>query len=48
MASEPTSPGDPGTRYARVKQILDEAARGSTADYGGNGRFWRASHEWSG
>jgi tyrosinase len=45
VASEPTSPGDPGTRYARVKQILDEAARGSTADYGGNGRFWRASLE---
>jgi len=32
-----------GTRYARVKQILDKAARGSTSDYGGNPRFWQAS-----
>jgi tyrosinase len=26
--------------YARVKEILDEAAGASTADYGGAGRFW--------
>src|SRR6516164_62047 len=28
------------TRYARVKEILAAAAKGSTADYGGVGRFW--------
>jgi tyrosinase len=28
------------TRYQRVKDILDLAAGGSTADYGGVGRFW--------
>ena len=28
------------TRYARVKEILDEAAGDSSADYGGVGRFW--------
>jgi tyrosinase len=28
------------TRYARVKEILAAAAKDSTADYGGVGRFW--------
>jgi tyrosinase len=28
------------TRYQRVREILNEAARDSTADYGGIGRFW--------
>jgi tyrosinase len=28
------------TRYAQVAAILDAAAAGSTADYGGAGRFW--------
>jgi tyrosinase len=28
------------TRYARIKAILDAAAAGSAADYGGAGRFW--------
>jgi tyrosinase len=28
------------TRYAQVKDILDAAAQGSTATYGGAGRFW--------
>jgi tyrosinase len=28
------------TRYARVREILTQAAGGSTADYGGLGRFW--------
>ncbi|HWN41701.1 MAG TPA: hypothetical protein VNW71_05735, partial [Thermoanaerobaculia bacterium] len=28
------------TRYERVKEILEGAAGGSTADYGGLGRFW--------
>ncbi|HWN44263.1 MAG TPA: tyrosinase family protein [Thermoanaerobaculia bacterium] len=28
------------TRYERVKEILERAAGGSTADYGGLGRFW--------
>ena len=28
------------SRYDRFKQILDEAAAGSTADYGGIGPFW--------
>jgi tyrosinase len=28
------------TRYERVKEILDQAAGASTADYGGVGRFW--------
>jgi tyrosinase len=31
------------TRYARVKNILDTAAAGSSADYGGAGRFWDRS-----
>ncbi len=29
------------TRYERVKEILDQAAGSSNADYGGRGRFWR-------
>jgi len=28
------------TRYAQVRDILDAAAAGSTANYGGAGRFW--------
>ena len=28
------------SRYARVKSILDTAARGSASDHGGAGRFW--------
>lgn len=31
------------TRYAQVKDILDAAAQGSTADYGGAGKFWDGS-----
>ena len=29
--------------YARVKAILDDAAGGSSANYGGAGRFWEHS-----
>jgi tyrosinase len=36
-----TAPGAPVTRYARVKQILDDAAADSAAEYGGLGRFWQ-------
>src|SRR4051812_10879925 len=28
------------TRYEKVKQILDQAASGSPADYEGHGKFW--------
>jgi tyrosinase len=28
------------TRYERVKQILDRAAKGATADYDGHPEFW--------
>ena len=37
----PTSPSAQSTRYARVKQILDDAAGDSKAEYGGIGRFWQ-------
>jgi tyrosinase len=33
-----------GTRYARVREILDAAAAGSTADYGVGEPFWRLPH----
>jgi tyrosinase len=36
MSGAHTSP----TRYQRVRQILNDAAQGSLADYGGLGRFW--------
>src|SRR5438552_2389393 len=46
MAIEPaTLPNGTKTRYARVKQILDNAAGDSTAEYGGAGRFWGRSLE---
>jgi len=38
-----TAPGAPITRYARVKQILDDAAGESAAEYGGVGKFWQRS-----
>ncbi|PPC90355.1 MAG: tyrosinase [Methylobacter sp.] len=31
---------DDSTRYQRVREILNDAAEGSAADYGGLGRFW--------
>src|SRR5712692_10636951 len=34
------APRSAKTRYARVKEILAAAAKGSAADYGGIGRFW--------
>jgi len=34
------APRSAKTRYARVKEILSAAAKGSAADYGGIGRFW--------
>jgi tyrosinase len=44
MAIEPaTLPSDAKTRYSRVKQILDDAAGDSLAEYGGAGRFWERS-----
>lgn len=30
----------PGSRYARVKAILEAAAGSGASDYGGLGRFW--------
>ncbi len=33
---------DAVTRYQRVVEILDRAAEGSDADYGGAGRFWQS------
>ena len=36
--TEPAVPSE--TRFARVRAILDAAAAGSRADYGGVGRFW--------
>lgn len=36
MSSQQKKP----TRYERVKKILNEAAKDSSADYGGLGRFW--------
>ena len=31
------------TRYEKVKQILDQAAAGSSSDYDGLGAFWQLS-----
>src|SRR2546421_12424719 len=39
MSDNPSN-GKQFTRYERVKQILNEAAGNSTANYQGYGRFW--------
>ena len=44
-ATSGSAGGEAGTRYARVIAILDAAAAGSVADYGGQPRFWAGGVE---